>query len=312
MFIPAPRRPLRICLNTWIGYDTLRAAQEFGFLEAEGVRLQLVDQPTTGDSRRAFETGRVDGIGATFIELLHAADAARAGGSRPVAIGILDISDGLDVILARPPISSVEELRGRRVAVQAGTVNLELLVAALTTRKMKPGDVKIVLTPQTYAYDGLVSGTLDAACSFPPESTRILQSGIAREIFNSAEIPGAIVDVLVVSEATLATRRNELEGILRANRRVVELMLAGDPAVCSYIARLEGISTKELAEQLARLKFPSLAEQALLLEPTGAVAQSFQRSHQSLSEADIVPAIPDPTRLLRPEIARSAANRSAR
>ncbi|MCX5690211.1 MAG: ABC transporter substrate-binding protein, partial [Planctomycetota bacterium] len=117
---PVPE-PLRIGLNPWPGYEFASLAAAKGYFEVEGVDARLLELSSLGDCRRAFERGQVDGFFGTLIEVLES-DARLKRNSQVVCV--VDYSDGADSIIARKPISSVAELRGKRVAIESGSVNV--------------------------------------------------------------------------------------------------------------------------------------------------------------------------------------------
>ena len=72
---PAPRPPLRLALNRWIGFDALWLADHLGFIAAEGLRIEILETTSTGDSWRLVELRQVDVFGGTMMELLNSAVA---------------------------------------------------------------------------------------------------------------------------------------------------------------------------------------------------------------------------------------------
>ncbi len=84
---PAPRPPLRLALNRWIGFDALWLADHLGFIAAEGLRIEILETTSTGDSWRLVELRQVDVFGGTMMELLNSAVARtrrrRAGRPSP-------------------------------------------------------------------------------------------------------------------------------------------------------------------------------------------------------------------------------------
>ncbi|MEO6752322.1 MAG: ABC transporter substrate-binding protein, partial [Chthoniobacteraceae bacterium] len=111
----ARQSELRIAINPWPGSEFLYLAKEKGFLAAERLNVRLVEYSSLSDCRVAFESGQVDAMTGTLIDVLM----ARENSQRISQIVLVsDYSDGADVILARPDITSVPALKGRRVGLE--------------------------------------------------------------------------------------------------------------------------------------------------------------------------------------------------
>ncbi|MBI1854182.1 MAG: ABC transporter substrate-binding protein, partial [Planctomycetes bacterium] len=209
---PEPAMPLRLGINSWPGYEVMYLAQEKGLFAAEGVNVRLVEYSSLGDTRRAFERGSVDGMLCTTVELLQARERSTR---RPVAILMTDFSNGSDVILAREAVSSVADLRGKRVGVEVAALGPFLLSRALERAGLELADVSLVPMDQTDMPRAITEGRVDAVVAYPPASTETLRGGAIRTLFTSAEIPAEVVDVVVLDAAILERRALDAEAIVR-------------------------------------------------------------------------------------------------
>jgi NitT/TauT family transport system substrate-binding protein len=280
--------PIRISLNRWIGYDTLWVAQQLGITAEEGVQIQVIDQWSTSDSRRTFEKRQVDAFGGTLAELLTANDQP-GDESRGRGISVLNVSDGLDVMIAREGLVQFGDLRGKKVGVEVGSTDLLLLATALQAHGMKLEDILVVPTQQSRMKSAMSAGQVDAVCTYPPVSTEISNSTQTHVMFSSADAPGRIVDLLIVDEAALRSRHREFEALVRANQRVVKLLLAGDERVVGLIADREGTTREELLEMIKKLKFPTPKEQVELLKAGGVVHTSLSSARGALESVKAIP-----------------------
>lgn len=138
--------PLRIAINAWPGYEFVYLAEQQGYFDRLGVDVEIVEFESLSDARRAFERGQVDGFGCTVVEALISA----AGGTRRVAIPyVADYSHGADLIVARGGPTTVVDLVGRKVAVEAGTLNTYILARALEKAGQSLTDIQLVKMPQS-------------------------------------------------------------------------------------------------------------------------------------------------------------------
>mgnify|MGYP003345035721 FL=1 len=128
---------------------------------------------------------------------------SRAPSRCPMVVLVLDESRGGDQLLARPPVAAIPQLRGRRVAVPQSTLGCFLLGRALERHGLRLADVTLSHMPLEAIPAALASGRVDAAALFPPYSERAtLQAGATR-LFDSRQIPGEILHVLVVDPQAL-------------------------------------------------------------------------------------------------------------
>ena len=70
--------------------------------------------------------------------------SSRSAGAKNVMILLTDYSAGNDMIVAKPPLRSVEALKGKKVGVELGLVDHLLLETALQKHGLKDGDVTLV------------------------------------------------------------------------------------------------------------------------------------------------------------------------
>ena len=297
--------PLRIAVNVWPGYDTLWLAEQLGFTAAEGLNVRIFTTDGLGASRRLLKLGEADVIGGTLVELIS---TRRTDGIDARAVALLDVSLGPDVILGRPGITRFEDLRGRRVGIEPGTSDVLLLAAALRARGLTPEDVKEVPVSHREKAEALRTGAIDAICSYPPESDEARRNAGATVLFSSAEVPGAIVDVLIAPADVVRDRRRQLAALLRANQRAVEA-LRNDPAARRLMAGRGGATEEQLREQLAGLELPALASQPARFGPGGTLRVAAEDALRALRDYGAVDREMSADSLLDASVLRDALSR---
>ena len=277
-----PAEPLRIAVNPWPGYESLFLAETIGAYARAGVRVRLVGVSSTGDARRSFEREQVDGFAGTLVELLV---ASRTAARVPQAVFVHDVSAGADVVLARQPIASVRALKGRRVAVEPGALDVLILARALEREGLRLADVHLVPVPQAALATRFRAGTIDAAASYPPTSTAIVREGLARPIFDSSRIPGDIVDILAFDSLVVARRTDEVARVLRAVREALDFMRAFPDSAARLGGAREGMRAEEFTAALRGIRLASFEEQAALLASPGGLAATLRETDRILREA---------------------------
>jgi NitT/TauT family transport system substrate-binding protein len=203
----------RVGAIVWIGYEPLFLARDLGLYDER--RLRLVEMPSNTANLMALATGDVEAATLTLDECL----LAREGGLDVRAILVFDYSAGADVIMSRPEITRVEDLRGRRIGVEETAAGALMLAKLLEIAGLSPHEVvKVRLTAdrQVRAY---LANEVDALVTWEPYATQLQGHG-ARRLLDSRAFPGLIVDVLVARADALARApeafRQLVDGYFRA------------------------------------------------------------------------------------------------
>jgi NitT/TauT family transport system substrate-binding protein len=201
-----------------------------GLLKKRGYDLALVPfgfagmNDVTEDQRWAkLKSGEYDVLAGTLDGFSRAADPEIGA-----ITGLIDESAGADKIVGRPEITSVNDLRGKRIAFSQGSVSEYFLYSALRLAGMTPQDV--ILLPQETtdaAVKAYIEGQADALSAWEPNVLEAEASG-AKLILASDQLR-AIVDVLISSQAT---RRNKPEALQAFHDAWFEAlkMMTDDPA----------------------------------------------------------------------------------
>jgi NitT/TauT family transport system substrate-binding protein len=253
-----PQKPIRLGVSLWPGYDPLLWGRERGYLEPGSVKL--VEYPSTSQSTRAFRNGAIDAVAGT----LDGAIKLRAVGVDLAIVLVFDFSAGADVILGRPPVNSIADLRHRKVGLETTSIGDYVLVRALESAGMTVEDVQVVPMEVSEHERAFREGRVDAVVTYEPFRTRLLASG-ARRIFDSSEMPGEIVDVLMVRPDVIARSGPQLRHLLAGWFRAIDDIRRGDGDAIGFLARREAITVAEVTASLNGLELSDPARNRALL-----------------------------------------------
>lgn len=278
---------LRIGYSDWPGWVTWEIAREKGFFAANGVNVELVWMDYV-PSMEAFAAGQLDAVTMTNGDALVSGATAQKAST---AILINDYSNGNDMIIARPGLETVADLRGKRIGVEIGFVAHLLLLHALESAGIAETEVELVNIPTNEAPQALASGGVDAISAWQPSSGQALRivPG-SKALFTSADVPGIIYDLLYVARESLAARGDDWLAVTRAWYDVVDYM--SDPANRTEMLRIlsgrVGLTPAEYEPLLAGTHILSLPEVLPIL--TGgpeAGFESFAGSTISVDEFNV-------------------------
>ena len=212
---------LRVASGLWIGYEPLYLARSLGYYENKNIRL--VEMPSASQASQALRNGMIE---AACLTLDEALSLMQDGVDLRVVV-VIDVSQGGDVLLATPGVDSLQALRGKRVGAENAAVGAIILDAALQAGEIQAKDVTIVpLTVDEHA-DAYLAGKVDAVVTYEPVRSQLLKAG-AHVLFDSSQVPGRIVDVLVVRSEIAAAHTQALKALLKGHFRAREY-LASQP-----------------------------------------------------------------------------------
>jgi NitT/TauT family transport system substrate-binding protein len=286
--------PLRLGTNVWPGYEPLYLAADRSSWQGR-LNVRLVEYPSATEVLRAFRNRALEAAALTLDEVLM----LREAGLPVRVVTVLDISHGGDVILARPEISSFSALRDKRIGVEATALGAYVLSRALQLHGLSLDEI-VLVRADADEHEGLyLAGDVDAVVTFEPVRTRLLAAG-ARELFSSVEIPGEIVDVLVVHADVAESKPGIVRAMVSDWFAALAYMETEAHAAAQFTAKRLRISPGEVIASYEGLKLPDVAENRRLLG--GGLEPTVQRLHHLLVDESLLQGPVDTRDLLSPAL----------
>ena len=249
----ARREPLlRVGSNVWPGYELLYVAQQQGVLDPAQVRLVRMGSATL--VLQALAAGQLEAACLTLDEVL----SAIADGIPLRVIAVFDFSQGADAVLARPGLRTAAELKGKRVCVEKSAVGAVMLDAFLKHRHLELADLELHYATVDEHAEEYRSGHSDIVVTFSPIIEQLEKLG-AQRIFDSRQIPGRIVDVLVTTEASLQRAPQALGQVVAAQFSMLAQMKADLTSLAPHLAAGLGIPVDEVPGAYAGMELLDLA-----------------------------------------------------
>lgn len=210
-------QPLKIGYSDWPGWVAWQVAIEKGWFKQAGVDVKF-EWFDYSASMEAFAAGKIDGVTVTNGDAL----VTGSTGAKNVMILLTDYSNGNDMIIGKPGIKSIKDLKGKKVAVEVGLVEHLLLLNGLKKAGLKESDVTLVNAKTNEMPQVLASGDVAAVGAWQPIAGQALKGTPgAKPILTSADEPGLIYDVLTVSPASLSARKAEWQKVVGVWDKVV-------------------------------------------------------------------------------------------
>jgi NitT/TauT family transport system substrate-binding protein len=299
---PSAAEPLKIGYSDWPGYVAWQVAIEKGWIKEAGVDadFQWFDYSASMD---AFSAGKIDAVVVVNGDAL----VMGAGGGKNVAILLTDYSKGSDMIVGKPGINSLKDLKGQKIGIEVGLVEHLLLMNGLQKAGMKDTDVTLVNTPTNDTPQVLASGEVAAIGAWQPNSGQAMKAVPgAKPIYTSADEPGLIYDVLVVNPEILHSRQAEWAKLFPVWQKTVAYIndpKTQDDAIKIMAAR-SGVSPEEYKPYMSGLHLIDVTEgKTIFKKGTGfsslygssAIADAFYLKNDVYKEKQDIDSYIDPT-----------------
>lgn len=292
---PAPRDPLRVATLPWPGYESMHLARNLGYLDEHEVRL--VELVNNSQITAALRNGNV----AAATVTLDSALALMQDGVDLRVVLVMNVSRGADAVMARPGITELQQLRGKRIAVENAAVGGVMLDALLNKAGVPVADVQLVSLTVNEHLAAYRRGEVDVVVTFEPTVTFLQQDG-ARRLFDSRDVPGRIMDVLVVRRELVTRYRPALQHLILAHFRAQAYLEWAPGKAHEHMAPYLGVTPDMMPALLEGIQLSSLTDNHRLLNGktpelvnvAGTLA-TFMATRQLLREAPPVNhiALPD-------------------
>ena len=250
----AAAEPLKIRYSIWVGYGPLFIAKEKGYFKEEQVEVDLVNIEDPKEGFFALAAGRLDGVVSTIDTMV----LYLKKGNEYQYVLALDDSAGGDGIVARKEIQSIKDLKGKKIAVNEGSVSQFFLNVVLKENGMTQKDVNIVNMKQGDAGAAFVAEKVDAAVTWEPWLSKGKAAPHGKILVDSSQTPGLITDVLIFPRTVIEKRAKEIQGVANAWNKSVAFWQKNPSEANEIMARGVGDWLKDpkvFAEVLTGVKF---------------------------------------------------------
>ncbi|MAF63176.1 MULTISPECIES: putative urea ABC transporter substrate-binding protein [Pseudomonadota] len=267
---PGPAKPkteFNIGWSIYAGWMPWPYAQQAGIVkkwaDKYGIKINFVQVNDYVESVNQYTAGKFDGV---TVANMDALTIPAAGGKDTTAVIIGDYSNGNDGVLLKGA-NSLAAIKGRQVYLVELSVSHYLLTRALEKAGLKSTDVKTVNTSDADIVAAFGAADVNAAVAWNPQLSVMKGEPGVTQVFSSADIPGEILDLMVVDTATLKANPNLGKALAGIWYETVALMQRDDAegkAARAAMAKLSG-ATPEMFDSQLKTTF-------LYADPKAAVA----------------------------------------
>jgi len=269
-------------------------AKDLGYYAEEGLDVDLEPFPGGSDPVVLTASGQLDaafvGVGPAFwngaaqnlpMKIIAPGHAEGDPVATPLMISKKACEDG--------KITSVADLKGKKVSVNARGATEYWLNAALETGGLTINDVDLQVLPFPDAVAALDSGAVDAAMVGEPLATKAEQDGLAIRLASSFAVQDIQPTAIIGNQKWLTEHPDQAEGFVTGYMRASKLLAEGgldDPTVQAIIEKYTGVPASLVAESV----HPVFSSDGMIAYDGLVKLQSFFRSRDQLEyDTDLDP-----------------------
>lgn len=272
---------LRIGTNIWPGNEVLYMAHS---IHKDNDGIDFIEYRNASQVLNGLLNNHIDVASLTLDEAVRAA----ALGHNITIIWVLDWSAGADALLSQSTITSIDDLVGKRIAVETSALGIYFLERFLDSSELTKSQIEIVNLEVNRHYDHFTDGSVDAVITFEPVRSKLMREG-ALELFNSRQISGEIVDVLVINNNTMnINKQKRLSGLLTQHSEIVEQLKQNFDTYSSALNSRLNLSKKELADAFGLIEIPTLQQQKSFFSNQDKLNQLIKKYEKVLIENKLI------------------------
>ncbi|MCC6077007.1 putative urea ABC transporter substrate-binding protein [Pseudomonas sp. GCM10022188] len=290
----APKEHFSVCWTIYAGWMPWEYGTTQGIVDKwakkYGIDIDVVQLNDYVESINQYTAGQFDGCTMTNMDALT---IPAAGGVDSTALIVGDFSNGNDGIVIKGENKTLADLKGTPVNLVELSVSHYLLARGLERANLSEKDLKVVNTSDADLVGAFASDEVKAVATWNPLLAEVVATPKVSKVFDSSEIPGEIIDLMVVNSETLEDNPALGKALTGAWYEIMATMAADTPAgkaAREHMAKASGTDLAGFEAQLAATKMFYSAKDAVeftssgrLRETMGKVAE-FSFAHGLLGE----------------------------
>jgi len=243
----------RIAWSIYVGWMPWDYGAQSGIVkkwaDKYGITIDVVQINDYVESINQYTAGAFDGCVMTNMDALT---IPAAGGVDSTALIVGDFSNGNDAVILKDK-SKLNAIKGQQVNLVELSVSHYLLARGLEGAGLSERDIKVVNTSDADLVAAFGAGGITAVVTWNPLVSEILAMPGTHKVFDSSQIPGEIIDLLVVNTETLKANPALGKALVGAWYEIMGIMSKDDEAGRAARAAMGKASGTDLAGYDAQL-----------------------------------------------------------
>lgn len=292
------------CSYDWPGWWPWAIAQEKQLFEANSAHVELQWFDDYYEALDALAQGALDANCQVFNDTLVMVEQAVDG---EVVVLVTDYSDGNDKIIVTDQITIPTHLAGHRFGVERGKLTEFLLTLALEKAGISHDDVDIRYANTNVGAIAFVAGALDGIVAWQPDWLTALKRPGSHELLSSHDFPGAIPQVVVVTQKMISEQEDEVQALINTWFDTLEFIRLHPDESAKIMLRRSTLSDSNYQHFMQGVHLLSATENIAAFTPGETLEHlSFtaQKAADFLMDVEEISLSPDLTGLLEDEFVR--------
>ena len=246
------RTEFKVAWSIYVGWMPWGYLEDSGIMDKwadkYGIDVEIVQINDYVESINQYTAGQFDGVSATNMDTLS---IPSGGGVDTTALIVGDYSNGNDAVILKGD-GDLTALAGMPVNLVELSVSHYLLARGLDSVGLSEADLDgVINTSDADMIAAFATDDVQAVVTWNPLVSEILNDPAATKLFDSSDIPGEIIDLMVVNTETLAANPDFGKALVGAWYEVMGLMAAGDTEALTAMAEASGTDLAGYQAQLA-------------------------------------------------------------
>jgi NitT/TauT family transport system substrate-binding protein len=248
------RTDFKVCTSIYAGFMPWPEAQAQEILakwgKKYGVNISVVQLNDYIESINQYTAGKFDGCAMANMD---AFTIPAAGGVDSTALIVGDYSNGNDGILMKGKNKKLSDLKGQTVHLVEYSVSHYFLVRALESVGLHERDVKVINTSDADAVAAFRTPAIQNMVTWNPMLASLAASPDVTLAYTSRQLPGEIMDMMVVNTKTLEENPAFGKALTGAWFEMLAVMTAADERATHALEAMARASGTDLPGFKAQL-----------------------------------------------------------
>ena len=303
-YVATGKTPIKLAFSTWNGYMALVIAAKEGYYKKHGLKVSytVIEDPV--QRFNAFKAGSLNAI-ATTVDTFS---RTYAKGIQSVEVLGLDASAGGDGIVADKSITTVEQLKGQKIAVSAGSTSQWLLAYVLSLHHLSLNDVQQVDLTSGDAGAAFAAGRVKVAVTWQPWLSRAETNPNGHVLVSTKQYPTIITDHVAFSPSFVKQHRDEVMAFIAAYNDAIKLIRTNPDKAFADVHSYLGQSAADIKATMKDVPLWSVAQSKKYYgtkSHPGAIYKIFTKSATFWKTIGEIKTIPSPKNAIDPTFVNS-------
>ena len=247
------KEDFKVCWSIYVGWMPWEYGSQSGIVQKWAdkydINIDVVQFNDYVESMNQYTAGEFDACTMANIDALT---IPAAGGVDSTALIVGDFSNGNDAVILKDG-ESLSDAKGQNINLVELSVSHYLLARGLNSVGLSERDVRVVNTSDADLVAAFTTSDVTAVSTWNPLVSEILDMPNSNKVFDSSQIPGEIIDTLIVNTEVLNQHPKLGKALVGAWYEIMDKMKQ-EESVREHMGKASGTDLSGFESQLASTK----------------------------------------------------------